>query len=84
MAFITLKTKKLKTNFNYLKKIFDQNGIQWAVVTKVLCGNKAYLKEVLKFDIQQVCDSRVSNLRTIKELKPEVETIYIKPPAKRN
>ncbi len=84
MAFITLKTKKLKTNFNYLKKIFDQNGIQWAVVTKVLCGNKAYLKEVLKFDIKQVCDSRVSNLRIIKELKPEVETIYIKPPAKRN
>lgn len=83
MAYITLKTKKLAANFNYLDKLFKKNGIQWAIVTKMLCGNKKYLEEVLKFDIRQVCDSRVSNLRAIKEIRPDIETIYIKPPAKR-
>jgi predicted amino acid racemase len=29
-------------------------------------------------------DTRVSNLRTIKEINPDVQTVYIKPPAKRN
>lgn len=83
MAFITLDIKKLKHNFEYLNQLFNQQEIQWAVVTKMLCGNKQYLEELLKFDIKQVCDSRISNLRIIKEINPKVETLYIKPPAKR-
>lgn len=83
MAFITLDIKKLKHNFEYLNQLFNQQEIQWAVVTKLLCGNKQYLEELLKFDIKQVCDSRISNLKTIKEINPKVETLYIKPPAKR-
>ncbi len=39
---------------------------------------------MLKLDIEQVCDSRVTNLKIIKSIKPSVETIYIKPPAKRS
>jgi len=31
-----------------------------------------------------VCDSRTTNLKIIKKLRPDIETIYIKPPAKRN
>lgn len=83
MAYITLDRKKLKENYTYLEKLFAKNNIQWAVVTKLLCGNKDYLTEVLDLGIKQVCDSRVSNLKMIKSLKPEIETIYIKPPAKR-
>jgi len=64
----------------FLKK----NGIEWSVVSKVLSGNKIFLNELLKFDIKQVCDSRVSNLKEIKLINPEIETIYIKPPAKRS
>lgn len=84
MAFITLNADKLKFNFDYLDNLFAQENIQWSVVTKILCGNKEYLRKLLSFPIKQVCDSRVSNLRTIKEINPEVETIYIKPPAKRS
>ncbi|HPD94903.1 MAG: alanine/ornithine racemase family PLP-dependent enzyme [Bacteroidales bacterium] len=83
MAYITLDTKKLEYNFNYLDKLFEQRGISWAVVSKMLCGNKLYLSELLKFNIKQICDSRISNLKTIKALNPNVETIFIKPPAKR-
>jgi len=83
MAYILLDLEKLKRNFVFLDKVFKKHDIKWSVVTKVLCGNKAYLQELLQFDIDQVCDSRISNLRTIKQINPNVETIYIKPPAKR-
>ncbi|MCF8346545.1 MAG: alanine/ornithine racemase family PLP-dependent enzyme [Bacteroidales bacterium] len=83
MAYIELDIKKLKDNYNYLNKLFKKHDIQFSVVTKLLCGNKLFLSELLKLDINQVCDSRVSNLRTIKAINPAIETIYIKPPAKR-
>ncbi|MFL9838046.1 alanine racemase [Flavobacterium sp. ST-75] len=82
MAFITLDTKKLKKNFNYLNSFFKENNIYWSVVTKILCGNKDYLTELLKMGISQYSDSRISNLKTIKAIDGNVETIYIKPPAK--
>lgn len=83
MAFITLDSNKLRSNFDYLNSLFKKNGIQWSVVSKLLCGNKEYLQELLTMNITQVCDSRVSNLRMIKQINPAIETIYIKPPAKR-
>jgi predicted amino acid racemase len=82
MAYITLDTKKLRANFEYLDKLFKKKEIQWAVVSKLLCGQKDYLQELLKLNIHQVCDSRISNLKLIKSLNPDIETIYIKPPAK--
>ena len=83
MAFITLDVSKLTSNFLYLDTLFKQRNIQWSVVSKLLCGNKEYLQELLKFNISQICDSRVSNLRIIKQINPDIETIYIKPPARR-
>ncbi len=80
---MTLDSRKLKSNFEYLDRLFRKNGIHWTVVTKMLCGNKLYLSELLKLGITQVSDSRVSNLKAIKSINPDIETIYIKPPAKR-
>lgn len=84
MAFVTLNIDKLKANYEFLDNLFKKNNIQWSVVTKMLCGNKDFLTELLKLDINQVCDSRVVNLNVIKSIKPNIETIYIKPPAKRS
>ena len=83
MAFITLNVKKLKSNFEFLNNLFKKNDIQWSVVSKLLSGNKEYLTELLNLGMKQICDSRVSNLKTIKSINPKIETIYIKPPAKR-
>lgn len=82
MAYITLERKKLKDNFKHLENVFKKNKIEWAVVAKVLSGNKLFLNELLQFDIKQVCDSRVSNMKAIRAIKPDIEIIYIKPPAK--
>ncbi len=83
MAFITLNRQKLRENYKYLDDLFKRNGIQWAVVSKLLCGEKSYLKELISLGVKQICDSRVSNLKTIKSIDSTIETIYIKPPAKR-
>ncbi|MCW8897176.1 MAG: alanine/ornithine racemase family PLP-dependent enzyme [Flavobacteriales bacterium] len=84
MAFIELYRDKLKKNYNYLDQLFKTNNIEWAVVSKLLCGNELYLKELLKLNIKEICDARVSNLVKIKKLAPEIDTVYIKPPAKRS
>jgi predicted amino acid racemase len=84
MAYITLNTDKLKHNYLQLDNLFKTNGLHWAVVAKMLCGNKKYLEALIKLGIQQICDSRVSNLRAIKSIAPDIETYFIKPAAKRN
>lgn len=84
MAVITLHKKRLNYNFERLEYFFKQKNIQWSIVTKMLCGNKLFLTEVLNLQPNQVCDSRVSNLKAIKEINPKVETIYIKPTPKRS
>lgn len=84
MAYVELNREKLVFNYKYLEELFKKHNIQWGVVTKVLCGNELFISEVLRLGIKQVCDSRTSNLRVIKKLNPDIETIYIKPPAIRN
>lgn len=84
MAFIRLYKSRLKNNFDYLNKLFETNNIDWAIVTKILCGNEAFLREVLNLGIKEVCDSRLSNLKTIKSINPDIKTVYIKPPPKRS
>ncbi len=84
MAVIQLNRAKLHYNFRHLDVLFKRKNIDWSIVTKVFCGNELFLKEVLALEPQQVCDSRVSNLKIIKKLAPEIETIYIKPTPKRS
>ncbi len=84
MAYITLNRKSLAINYSYLQQLFNKNSIEWAPVLKMLCGNKTYLEFVLSLGDEQVCDARLSNLKKIKSISPNKETIYIKPPAKRS
>ena len=84
MAFLKLYRNKLRDNFEFLKEQFQENGIAWGVVSKLLCGNELYLKELIDLGVDEIHDSRISNLAKIKEINPEVQTVYIKPSSKRN
>ncbi|OYD17190.1 amino-acid racemase [candidate division WOR-3 bacterium JGI_Cruoil_03_44_89] len=84
MAFIEMNLVKLRKNYLFLDEIFSSRNIKWAVVTKVLCGNKSYLNEIINLGVKQICDSRLSNLKMIKQLNDTIETIYIKPPSGQN
>lgn len=84
MAEITISSKKLRHNFTFLKKFFDQHNIEWGIVSKLLCGNEIYLKELIDMGARELLDSRISNLRKIKSINPEVTTVYIKPPPRKS
>lgn len=84
MAYLKLYRKKLRKNYRFLDGLFNKNGIEWGVVTKLLCGNKDYLREVINLGAQEIHDSRVSNLKAIKSINPQIQTVYIKPPPKRS
>ncbi len=84
MAYIELNKDKLHHNFNFLNNMFRDNNIEWGVVSKVLCGNKDYIKLLLDLGIKEIHDSRLSNLKVIKKLDPNVQTVYIKPPPKKS
>lgn len=80
MAYLKLYRDKLRENYNFLDKLFKENEIKWGITTKLLCGHTEFLKEVAKLGIGEMHDSRISNLKKVKEIDPEVLTIYIKPP----
>lgn len=84
MAFIKLYRDKLQANYTFLDTIFKSRNIDWGVVTKLLCGNTIYIKEIIALGVVEMHDSRISNLKKIKALNPNIQTVYIKPPAKRS
>jgi len=84
MAYLTLNRTKLKDNFQLLKGMFEENDISWGVVSKLLCGNRKFLEELINLGVKEIHDSRISNLAKIKEINPEIQTVYVKPVSKRN
>ncbi|MBI1288340.1 MAG: alanine/ornithine racemase family PLP-dependent enzyme [Flavobacteriales bacterium] len=84
MAYIELYKDRLANNYHFLDELFKEYGKEWAVVTKMLCGNRTYIQEIIKLGATELCDSRISNLKVVKEIDPSVQTVYIKPPAKRS
>lgn len=84
MAEISISRSKLKHNYDFLTRLFEKHNIKWGIVSKLLCGNPMYLKEVIGLGTKELMDSRISNLRTIKRIDPDVTTMYIKPPPRRS
>jgi len=82
MAYLKLYREKLRDNYKFLDTLFARNGIRWGITTKLLCGNEDYLKEIADLGIGAMLDSRISNLKKIKEIDPNTVTTYIKPPPK--
>lgn len=84
MAFIKLYRDKLRHNFHFLDNLFRENGIEWGVVSKLLCGNKVFIQELINLGVREMHDTRISNLKVIKQMCTDVQTVYIKPPPKRS
>jgi predicted amino acid racemase len=80
MAYLKLYRDKLRENYEYLDRMFKKHDIYWGITSKLLCGHEEFLKEVVDLGIGEMHDSRISNLKKIKEIDTEVMTLYIKPP----
>ena len=77
MAYIELYRDRLKHNFDFLNNLFEKNNIEWGVVSKMLCGNEIYIRELIHLGATEVHDSRISNLKVIKGIDHSVQTVYI-------
>lgn len=84
MAELSLSRSKLRHNFEFLQNLLEKNDIEWGIVSKLLCGNKLFLQELIDLGARELHDSRISNLKAIKQLDPAVQTVYIKPPPRRS
>jgi len=84
MAYIQMNRESLRHNFNFLKEMFGKHQLHWGVVSKLLCGNELFLHELINLGTEEIHDSRISNLKKVKDINPDVQTVYIKPPAKEN
>ena len=84
MAYLKLYRAKLQENHAQLERMFQEHGIDWGVVTKLLCGNRRYIQELVDLGVKEMHDTRISNLKAIKAVAPAVQTVYIKPPAMRS
>ncbi|MFO7810630.1 MAG: alanine racemase [Candidatus Delongbacteria bacterium] len=86
MAELIIHTDKIKNNIKYLSDYFDKHDIHWSLITKVFSGDKEFLGNILTKDvikkINSIGDSRLTSLKNLKEVNPDMRTIYIKPPAR--
>ncbi len=86
MAELIIRTKKIQHNIQYLSNYLSNKNIHWSLITKVFSGDKTFLKKVLSKEtiqlINSIGDSRLTSLKNLREINPDMKTIYIKPPAK--
>lgn len=86
MAELIIQAENIRNNIKYLSDYFDEHNIHWSLITKVFSGDKEFLTQILTDDviekINSIGDSRLTSLKNLKAVKPNIRTIYIKPPAK--
>lgn len=85
MATLTINTDKICGNIVKLQDYLSEKNIQWTLVTKMLCGYEKALEKIIPAkcikNLHSIGDSRITNLKIIKRIKPDVVTMYVKPPA---
>lgn len=85
MAKLIVRKSTIIRNIDRLNEFMEKHNIQWSLIVKVLSGNRSVLTEILKHPVSRhlhsIGDSRISNLKVIKSINPEITTMYIKPPA---
>jgi len=85
MSTLTIHTQRILDNVSKLDAYLSRQHIKWTLVTKILCGYKPALEKILSSPLVQnlhsVGDSRITNLKIIKSINPDIVTMYIKPPA---
>jgi len=85
MAELIVRPQKIVENIEKISTFLNKNNITWSLTTKVLSGHKSILQTILNSaaakKTHSIADSRLSNLKIIKKMKPDIVTMYIKPPA---
>ncbi len=85
MAYIDIHVKRIIENIELLSHFLESNNKSWTLVQKVLGSNYEVIKELLASQaikhLHSVGDSHLSGLKAVKDINPNLKTLYIKPPA---
>lgn len=85
MAEIRINTGKIRSNIRKISALLKKHDIQWSLIVKILGAHRETLAQILDEetieDIQSIGESRISGLKAIKSVRPDIRTMYIKPPA---
>ncbi len=85
MAQLIVKTEKIIGNVEKINQFLSKHDVQWSLIVKVLSGHKEFLEKLLFHPVvkklHSVGDSRLSGLKRVKEINPDIITMYAKPPA---
>ena len=80
MNRITIDLDALQHNLNVIQDWVGQHGATLTVVTKALCGHRETLEALRDLGVDSMSDSRLDNLEVVKDVAPDVETWYLRPP----
>ena len=78
MATLKVYSDRIIQNIKKLNAFLGAEDIEWSLVTKMLNGNKSILEKILKDEsikhVHSIADSRLSNLKVIKKIDPDLVT----------
>lgn len=80
--YIEINLDKIEHNAKVITTLCAQHGIKVAGVTKVTCGSPRVARALLRGGVAQVADSRVENIKRIKDDAIRAETILLRIPMK--
>lgn len=80
MNRLTINLDALAHNYETIHRWVSRHGGSLTVVTKALCGHEDLLRALESFGATSMGDSRIENLRAIRDAAPSAETWYLRPP----
>ncbi|MCD4828015.1 MAG: alanine racemase [Candidatus Cloacimonetes bacterium] len=88
MSELIIKSDKIIENLEKLNTYLYKHNMEWSLIVKVISGHNELLGKILSNpiikEVHSIGDSRLSNLRIIKRIAPDIITMYIKPTAIKN
>lgn len=88
MARLRVHIDRLIENIETITEFMNKHGKQWSLVVKVLGTDKAVLSKILQhpaiLGTHSIAVSQWKSLKMVKELNPDLRTMFIKPPSTKN
>ena len=84
MAEVIVNSKKIIHNIEKINSHLEKHNLTWSLVVKILSGHKEFLDILLHHpvvkNLHSIADSRLAGLKKVKEINPEIVTMFLRPP----
>ncbi len=88
MAQLKIHTNRIIDNIEKIDAFMKENRKQWSLVVKVLGNHRGALEALLEhsciLNTHSIAVSQWKNLKLVKQINPNLTTLYIKPPVIKN